>query len=119
MAACEEIVLLVKKVNISMHLFENARRKLDVGWQCSIPHMYTVDDFTAVIAYKCINAARTADSRGVFSKGMEESLPLHIQSFLDPESSLRRPPCLGEACRGGLLSWKSRVRTRPVESQHS
>lgn len=80
----EEIVLLVKKENVSMHLFINARRELHGCWQCCIPHMYTVDDFTGVIVYKCINAVHTADSRGMvflLKEWKKVCLPLHIQSL--------------------------------------
>lgn len=45
----EEIMLLVKKVNISMHLLESAHQVLHVWWQCSFPHIYTVGDYTGVI----------------------------------------------------------------------
>lgn len=46
---CEEIVLWVEKVKLGMHPLENARQVLHVCWQCSIPHMYTVNDFTGVV----------------------------------------------------------------------
>lgn len=48
----EEIMLLVKKVNISMHLLESAHQVLHVWWQCSFPHMYTVGDYTGVIIWR-------------------------------------------------------------------